>query len=99
MFNSLGIELNLINIDFLKVSRHGSANANSYDFLTFIKPKNAVISVGGANNYGLPATEMLSNLANASPAHNLYRTDVLGTISVYVSQSAEVRVQTDYKEK
>lgn len=99
MFNSLGIELNLINIDFLKVSRHGSANANSYDFLTFIKPKNAVISVGGANNYGLPATEMLSNLADASPAHNLYRTDVLGTISVYVSQSAEVRVQTDYKEK
>ena len=64
------------------------------DFVTY----NAVISVGGANNYGLPSTEMLARLATASPAHNLYRTDVHGTISVYVSNDGEIRVQTDYKE-
>jgi competence protein ComEC len=98
MFSSLGIELNLENIDFLKVSRHGSANSSSEKFLSTLKPKNAVISVGGANNYGLPSTEMLARLATASPAHNLYRTDVHGTISVYVSNDGEIRIQTDYKE-
>ncbi len=99
MFNSLGIDLNLKNIDFLKIARHGSANTSSFDFISMLKPKNAIISVGGGNHYGLPSTETLSVLADASPAHNLYRTDVYGTVSVYVSNSGEYRIQTDYKDE
>ena len=95
IFSSLGINLTLNSIDFLKLSHHGSADSNTQEFLNLLKPKNAIISVGGGNVYGHPSTVVLERLITANPEHNLYRTDVLGTISVFVSDSGQVNVLTE----
>lgn len=97
MFKVLGINLKFEYIDFLKVAHHGANDSSSQAFLNFIKPKNAIISVGGANNYGHPSTLVLERLATANPAHTLYRTDVYGTVSVYVSNDGNTQVITDFE--
>ncbi len=94
-FNSLGIDINLEYIDFLKVAHHGANDCSSVEFLNLIKPKNAIVSVGGGNPYGHPSTSVLERLATANPAHTLYRTDVYGTISVYVSINGQMEIITD----
>src|SRR5690606_28810921 len=67
------------NIDFLKVSHHGSKNQTSSNFIGNTDIKHAVISVG-KNNYGHPAKETLKLFAdNDIPC---YRTDIEGTVSV-----------------
>lgn len=48
-------------IDVLKVSHHGSATATTDELLDFVKPKEAIISVG-KNNFGHPAKEVLERL-------------------------------------
>ena len=76
-------KVNLENVDFLKVSHHGAEDASCTEFLSLINPKNAIISVGNENFYGHPASEMLERLNLLCPNHILYRTDMLGTITVY----------------
>ena len=75
--------MSLENVDFLKVSHHGAEDASCTEFLSLINPKNAIISVGNENFYGHPASEMLERLNLLCPNHILYRTDMLGTITVY----------------
>ena len=75
--------VNLEQIDYLKVSHHGAEDASCYDFLSLLNPKNAIISVGNDNFYGHPATITLERLIQICPNIGLYRTDMLGTISVY----------------
>ncbi len=75
--------VNLENVDYLKVSHHGGADASCQDFLRLINPTNAIISVGNQNFYGHPASETLERLLEVCPSHTLYRTDTLGTITVY----------------
>lgn len=94
-FQNLGVTINLNNIDFLKVAEHGAEGSTTKDFIRRITPKNAVISVDGLNSYGYPSTRVLSRLSEFSPEHNLYRTDVYGTISVYVDTNGKVNVITD----
>ena len=94
-FQNMGIQINLENIDFLKVAHHGSSESSTTDFLNKLKPKNAVVSVSGGNAYGHPSTAVLERLSMANPLHSLYRTDVLGTISVYVSTDGQTEVVTD----
>jgi competence protein ComEC len=77
-----GLCVNLENIDFLKVSHHGSADASCEEFLNVLAPKNAIISVGANNYYGHPSTQVLQRLERANNEYTLYRTDVCGTISV-----------------
>ncbi len=94
-FKSMQVDLNFDYVDYLKVAGHGSSQSNGQNFLSLIKPKNAIISVGGANSYGYPNTAVLSRLITANPTHNLFRTDVFGTISVYVSSSGAITTITD----
>ena len=77
-------KINLDKVDFLKVSHHGSRDATGAEFLSVLKPKNAVVSVGGNNFYGHPATETLLRLKTANENYNLYRTDVKGSIVAYL---------------
>ncbi len=85
IFEPCGVTVNLERIDFLKVSHHGSADASCYEFLSAISPKNAIISVGGENIYGHPASSTLIRLNSLGEKCDLWRTDVKGTVSVFVS--------------
>ena len=51
--------------------------------VTLLNPSNAIISVGNENFYGHPASETLLRLSETCPSHNLFRTDMLGTITIY----------------
>ena len=89
------IDVNLSEIDYLKVSHHGSNDACCEDFLSLIKPKNAVVSVGGGNAYGHPASELLLRLSVCSPNYRLFRTDLMGTVTVYKDDGGTYSVITD----
>ena len=85
--------INLNNVDYLKVSHHGSNDASSKEFLKLINPANAIISVGNQNFYGHPASEMLERLFEVCPNNMLYRTDTLGTISVF-KENNEIKISS-----
>ena len=89
--------VNLQDIDYLKVSHHGSRDASCSEFLSLLNPANAIISVGNENFFGHPSSEMLERLIEICPNHNLFRTDVVGTISVY-KKGNEINI-TSNKEK
>ncbi len=76
--------INLSGIDFLKVSHHGSNDASCEDFLDVVRPQNAVIS-SGVNAYGHPTTAVLNRLVAYNRDVYIWRTDVKGSISVFVS--------------
>lgn len=71
----------LDNVDFLKVSHHGSSSSTSIDFLSNITPDVAVISCGYKNQYGHPHQSTLDNLEEFNVI--TYRTDLLGDIVFY----------------
>lgn len=69
-------------IDFLKVSHHGSKHSTRKLFLENNKIKNAIISVG-KNRYGHPSREVLSRLEEEGA--EIYRTDILGNVEIRIN--------------
>ena len=67
---------NISVIDVLKIGHHGSKTSSSKEFITKIKPKYSIISVGKNNRYGHPNKEVLENLKDSK----IYRTDQDGSI-------------------
>ena len=67
-----------IQCDILKIGHHGSSTSTSYKFVDYIKPKEAVISVG-RNNYGHPEESVINILEKRNI--KIRRTDKEGTIS------------------
>jgi competence protein ComEC len=53
------------NITVLKVAHHGSRYSTTADFLSYIRPKTAVISCAKHNSYGHPSEETLNRLDEA----------------------------------
>jgi len=70
---------NYIPCDILRVGHHGSKTSTCDEFLTFIKPEVAIISVGKNNKFGHPDKEVVSLLKT----HHITirRTDLEGTIT------------------
>ncbi len=68
-----------IDVDWLKVSHHGSKYSSSDFFLARVSPQTAIISVG-KNDYGHPSTETLNRLKKIGA--KILRTDQLGTIKI-----------------
>lgn len=60
--------------DIFKISHHGSASANSLQFLEAVSPRVVVISVGENNKFGHPTPLILDRL-NSLPV-DIYRTDI-----------------------
>ena len=87
------LQINLTDVDYLKLSHHGSSDASCEEFLSLLKPKNAIISVGNDNFYGHPSSDTLLRLQTICDEYNLYRTDQLGTITIYV-ENQEFKIQT-----
>lgn len=66
----------LDNIDILKVGHHGSNTSSSEKFISHIKPKYSIISVGKNNKFGHPKKSVLDTLSDSK----IYRTDEDGSI-------------------
>jgi len=66
-------------VEVLKVPHHGSKSGISLEYLDWLKPQLAIISVG-RNMYGHPSKEVLSLLADKSI--RLLRTDMHGDIEI-----------------
>jgi competence protein ComEC len=72
-------QLDLGKVEVLKVAHHGSKFSTSEEFLSKIKPKLAIISVG-ENRFGHPAQETLERLDQAGI--KVLRTDREGNIEI-----------------
>ena len=71
--------------DVLKVAHHGSSNSTSADFLHFVSPAFALVSVSSGNHY-LPGEETLNRLEQAGV--QVFRTDECGDITLTVQNGA-----------
>ncbi|ADQ41549.1 hypothetical protein Calkr_2081 [Caldicellulosiruptor acetigenus I77R1B] len=70
----------MLKSDVLKVGHHGSKYSSTSAFLSAVRPKYAVISVGKDNPYGHPAAITLSKLKSVGA--EILRTDEQGTITI-----------------
>ena len=69
-----------VNVDFLKVTHHGSRYGSTDYFLREATPILSIISVGENNVYGHPHQEALDRLNQYS--QDIFRTDINGNIAV-----------------
>ena len=72
-------------IDVLKVAHHGSKTSTTEEWLSYWKPKQAVISVGEKNSYGHPAPEILRRLDAYEV--EIFRTDQQGEIEMTMTKT------------
>ncbi len=73
----------------LKIAHHGSATSSTTEFLSAVRPKYALISVGAHNPFGYPQQRVLTRLEQSSIA--TYRTDTHGAVTFYLNgQDVEV---------
>ena len=70
----------MLKSDVLKVGHHGSKYSSTSTFLSTVRQKYAVISVGKDNPYGHPAAITLSKLKSVGA--EVFRTDEQGTITI-----------------
>lgn len=94
LFRNDKINVNLENIDYLKVSHHGADGATSQDFIELLQPKNFIISVGKENFYGHPRSEVIERILETCLESLLYRTDQVGTITVHKNGKNQIVVST-----
>jgi len=85
-----GLDGKNLHSDVLKVGHHGSHTSTSAEFVGYISPTIAVISLGIANKYGHPHKETLDTLHQFGV--NILRTDLQGRI-VIESGGETVRVK------
>ena len=69
--------------DVLLISHHGSKNASSVEFLTYVDARIAVISVGEDNRYGMPNADTLKRIKKYT--QTLLRTDTYGTVRLVMN--------------
>jgi competence protein ComEC len=70
----------ILRASVLKVGHHGSSYASGLSFITQVRPKVAIISVGANNHFGHPGVSTLNRLQ--SLGIDVYRTDRQGSIIV-----------------
>lgn len=78
--------------DLIKIGHHGSSYSSSTEFIEFINPKYAVISVGKNNSYKHPSSDVLKRLEKNEIT--VYRTDINGTI-IFESDGEEIYLKED----
>ncbi len=77
--------------DLVKLGHHGSRTSSSVAWLEAVRPRLAVISVGGRNRYGHPHPVTLARLDSAE-VPRLWRTDRDGTLCVRVEEDGSWRL-------
>lgn len=68
------------NLTLLKVAHHGSEYTTDQEFLSYVRPKIAVISCGRDNSYGHPHRALLERLEGSGAS--IYRTDLGGAVQI-----------------
>lgn len=71
--------------EFIKIGHHGSKFASTWDFLSALSLRAAIISVG-ENSYGHPTAETLGRLAENNI--DIYRTDYSGAVLLEIQKNA-----------
>jgi competence protein ComEC len=84
------LPLGSIKASVLKVPHHGSGGASSEEFLTGVKPRISVVSVG-KNNFGHPSSDVLKRLSSSGSL--VYRTDENGAV-IITTDGKSMRVRT-----
>lgn len=79
-------------IDVYKSIHHGAKNGDNAAWLTAVRPRNVVVSVG-PNNYGHPTAEALSLYRRVGAT--TYRTDQQGTVTVVVQPGGRFAITTE----
>lgn len=72
------IKKDSLQVDVIKLGHHGSNSSTHEEFISKIRPKEAIISVGYQNKYGHPNKEVLEILEKYQV--KIRRTDIEGTI-------------------
>lgn len=78
--------------DLIKIGHHGSSYSSSLEFLEFINPKYAVISVGKNNIYKHPSNDILKRLEKNNI--KIYRTDLDGSV-IFESDGEEIELKEE----
>lgn len=86
---------NLLDVDVLKASHHGSDNGRTDDFLTAVSPERVVISAGVNATYKHPMPGAVSDYL-ATTGDRVYCTNRHGTIRVYGYLNGNIRI---YKQR
>jgi competence protein ComEC len=68
--------------DVIKIAHNGSKSSSTPGFLSAVRPRYAVISVGARNSFGHPRREVLERLG--AMGVSTYRTDTLGAVTFYL---------------
>ncbi|MBQ6095610.1 MAG: ComEC/Rec2 family competence protein, partial [Lachnospiraceae bacterium] len=80
---------NLRNVDILKCAHHGSKNATSEAFLSWLDARCVVISCAKKNSYGHPHADLLQRLATENC--DIFRTDQQGCLTLRLA-GKEIKV-------
>lgn len=78
-----------LDIDVLKVAHHGSNSSTSSEFMAYISPKYAVISVGKNNSFGHPTSETLANIRSVVNGDNVLMTSAVSNVSFVIGDGYE----------
>ncbi len=89
-YKEKGVNINIDNIDYLKVAGGGFNEGSSQEFLNRVCPKTAVFMVSGNNYSGNPQTTVLKRLQNANENYRILRTDVDGTFRVFINPDNDI---------
>jgi competence protein ComEC len=81
----------LLDVDILKASHHGSTNGVTDDFLAAVTPERVVISAGVNATYKHPMPEAVEDYINATN-DRVYCTNRQGTIRVYGFSNGSSRI-------
>jgi competence protein ComEC len=81
----------LLDVDLLKVSHHGSRTATSADFMTRTSPEFALVSVGRRSRYGHPDSTVMARLAEHGAS--IFRTDRDGDVTFVAADGSWRRVE------
>jgi len=94
VYESLGTNSSMAieDIEVLKVGHHGSYSATSNEFIEYIGPEIAILSLGADNSYGHPHQVVIDTLNGFGL--DIYRTDQDGTITV-LTDGQSYRVENE----
>lgn len=73
--------------DMLKVPHHGSITSSSSEFIDYVNPDIAIISVGRDNRFDFPSEEIINRYQQYGIT--IYRTDLHGTIVCHLKDGEE----------
>ena len=84
--------INLYDIDFLKLGNHGGKESCLEEFIQLLNPKVGIISVGAKGSSNLPNTSLLLRILQTCPNIQMLRTDIDGTITVNVCKENQYEI-------